>query len=263
MNRTISLLALLILVNAGIAQTVTIGSQVWMTKNLNVVKFRNGDPIPQAKTEEEWFLASKKRQPAWCFYNNDSTNDAVYGKLYNWFAVNDSRGLAPKGFHIPSEKEWDTLIQNSGGYSLAGGELKSTNGWTSYTDEKKDRCLNCASWSDDYRKKSMCNNCKNTRRILVSSTTRSGNGTNSSGFSALPGGRRTSRGGFPYTPYLVGQNGSWWSSTEFYLPELQEDLSDVNSLASCYELFWVRRDVAKEYQTNMGEGLSVRCIKDK
>ena len=93
------------------AQTVTIGNQVWMTKNLNVDKFRNGDPIPEAKTEEEWIKAGKNKQPAWCYYDNDPANGEKYGKLYNWYAVNDPRGLAPEGFHVPSDKEWSALVK--------------------------------------------------------------------------------------------------------------------------------------------------------
>ena len=88
------------------AQTITIGTQVWMTKNLDVATFRNGDPIPQAKTDEEWEKAGENQQPAWCYYDNDPANGAKYGKLYNWYAVNDSRGLAPVGYHIPSDAEW-------------------------------------------------------------------------------------------------------------------------------------------------------------
>ncbi|MFM7765029.1 MAG: FISUMP domain-containing protein, partial [Sphingomonadales bacterium] len=80
---------------------VTIGKQVWMTKNLDVDKFRDGSSIPEAKTDEEWKKAGKNKQPAWCYYNNDPANGAKYGKLYNWYAVNDSRGLAPVGYHIP------------------------------------------------------------------------------------------------------------------------------------------------------------------
>ena len=85
------------------ASSVKIGSQVWATENLNVDRFRNGDPIPQAKTAEEWQNAGNNQQPAWCYYNNDPKNGESYGKLYNWYAVNDRRGLAPQGWHIPSD----------------------------------------------------------------------------------------------------------------------------------------------------------------
>jgi uncharacterized protein (TIGR02145 family) len=81
--------------------------QYWMTKNLDVTRFINGDVILQAQTDEEWVTADKNRQPAWCYYDNDSRHDSSYGKLYNWYAVSDPRGLAPKGFHIPSEREWN------------------------------------------------------------------------------------------------------------------------------------------------------------
>ena len=112
------------------SQNVTIGTQVWMTKNLDVSKFRNGDPIPEAKTNEEWENAGKNKQPAWCYYNNDPKNGEKYGKLYNWYAVIDPRGLAPNGYHIPSREEWQTLIKSSGkdGYDAAN-KLKSKTGW--------------------------------------------------------------------------------------------------------------------------------------
>jgi len=73
-------------------QTVTIGNQVWMTKNLNVDKFRNGDPIPHARTDEEWKKAGENEEPAWCYYESDTRNGEKFGKLYNWYAVNDKRG---------------------------------------------------------------------------------------------------------------------------------------------------------------------------
>ena len=73
------------------SQTVTIGTQVWMTKNLDVATFRNGDPIPQAKTDEEWEKAREEGKPAWCYYKNKKKNGKKYAKLYNWYAVTDSR----------------------------------------------------------------------------------------------------------------------------------------------------------------------------
>src|SRR5210317_1010044 len=91
---------------------ISIGNQVWMLDNLNVDKFRNGDSIPQAKTDEEWENAGINGQPAWCYYDNNPDNGKRYGKLYNWHAVNDSRGLAPKGWHIPSAQEWIVLLDN-------------------------------------------------------------------------------------------------------------------------------------------------------
>jgi len=110
-------------------QPVTIGNQVWKSKNLNVDRFRNGDPIPQAKTAEEWERAGKNRQPAWCYYDNNPANAEKYGKLYNWYAVSDPRGLAPRGWHIPSDEEWATLIDYLGGDEVAGGKMKSKEDW--------------------------------------------------------------------------------------------------------------------------------------
>ena len=86
-------------------ETVTIGHQVWTTNNLDESTFRNGDFIIEAKTDQEWEVAGKLATPAWCYYNNDPANGTKYGKLYNWHAVNDPRGLAPEGFHIPSDVE--------------------------------------------------------------------------------------------------------------------------------------------------------------
>ena len=86
-------------------KTITIGAQTWLAENLNVDKFRNGDLIPEAKTDDEWAKAGEEGTPAWCYYNNDPEMGKKYGKLYNWFAVNDNRGLAPAGWHIPSIEE--------------------------------------------------------------------------------------------------------------------------------------------------------------
>ncbi len=86
-----------------------IGNQIWMAENLNVDKFRNGDLIPEAKTDEEWITADENNQPAWCYINNDPATANNFGKLYNWPAVADPRGLAPEGWHIPNDMEWEKL----------------------------------------------------------------------------------------------------------------------------------------------------------
>ena len=77
--------------------TVTIATQIWAAANLNVGTFRNGDSIPEARTHQEWAAAGEAGKPAWCYYNNDPANGLRYGKLYNWYAVNDPRELAPAG----------------------------------------------------------------------------------------------------------------------------------------------------------------------
>jgi uncharacterized protein (TIGR02145 family) len=112
-----------------IYKTVVIGNQTWMAENLNVSTFRNGDIISEAKTYEEWDRAGKNKQPAWCYYNNDSKNGAIYGKLYNWFAVNDPRGLAPVGYEVASDNDYRILIDFLGGESVAGQKLKNSKEW--------------------------------------------------------------------------------------------------------------------------------------
>ena len=107
---------------------VTLGSQIWMTENLNVNKFRNGDIIPEAKSSEDWKRAGVNGEPVWCYYNNNSDNGKRYGKLYNWYAVNDPRGLAPKGWRIPSNVDWTILTDFLGGI-YSGDKLKDTGFW--------------------------------------------------------------------------------------------------------------------------------------
>ena len=108
---------------------VKIGNQTWMSKNLDVNTFRNGEAIPEAKNAKQWIKASKNKKAAFCYYEYRSKNGAIYGKLYNWFAVNDPRGLASAGFHVPSDAEWTVLTDFLGGEYVAGEKLKSTSGW--------------------------------------------------------------------------------------------------------------------------------------
>lgn len=105
--------------------SVQIGKQFWTTENLNVTNFNNGDPIPEAKTNAEWIQASNNKQPAWCYYNNDPNNSKTFGKLYNWYAINDPRGIAPQGWNIPNDAEWKILIDYIGGRKIGGVRLKS------------------------------------------------------------------------------------------------------------------------------------------
>jgi uncharacterized protein (TIGR02145 family) len=110
--------------------TIVIGTQQWMNKNLDVAFYKNGDPIPQVTDGATWAALTTG---AWCYYNNDSTLGNTYGKLYNWYAVNDTRGLAPQGWHIPSDAEWTTLSTSLGGEAVAGGKMKEagTLNWAS------------------------------------------------------------------------------------------------------------------------------------
>ncbi len=107
-------------------RTVQIGNQRWMADNLNVDCFRNGDPIPEAKTAKQWQQAGQSKQPAWCYIDNDTLIGKSFGKLYNWFAVNDPRGLAPDGWHVPSDDDWTKLSNFLGGDSIAGVKLQNS-----------------------------------------------------------------------------------------------------------------------------------------
>jgi hypothetical protein len=219
--------------NKGPIKGVAIGTQVWTTKNLDVATFRNGDPIPQAKTYEEWKAAGDNKQPAWCYYENKAANGTKYGKLYNWYAVNDARGLAPAGWHVPTDEEWTVLSTYLGGEEVAGKKMKSASGWSPL----EVTCANCESWNEEYRRKKECNVCKDTRIVL--GKTNSGNGTNSSGFNALPGGSC-----FKWYFDYVGKIGSWWSASGPGNRELYYNYSVLNRT------------------TSKDSGKSVRCVKD-
>ncbi|HRH48586.1 MAG TPA: fibrobacter succinogenes major paralogous domain-containing protein [Panacibacter sp.] len=151
--------------------TVRIGSQVWMKKNWTGKTYRNGDKILQVQDTRKW---SKLTTGAWCWYNNDSATGTVYGRLYNWYAVNDPRGLAPEGWHIPSDSEWTILSTFLGGESVAGGKMKSPGTLEAGT----------GLWY-----------------------TPNTDATNSSGFTGLPGGGRTNTGDFSD----MNASGGWWS----------------------------------------------------
>lgn len=189
--------------------TVQIGTQCWTQSNLKTSKYRNGDNITTGLSNSDW---ENTTSGAYAIYNNDPVNDGLYGKLYNHYAVTDSRGLCPTGWHVPSDGEWTILENHLGGSSVAGGALKSTamvptpGGWVS----------------------------PNT------------GATNSSGFTALPGGLRYRGGGFGYMTYY----GYWWSSSVF-----------SGSAA------WVRylsNGGSNVYRTNdfRSYGFSVRCCRD-
>ena len=153
--------------------SIKIGTQSWMTKNLEVSRYRNGDRIPQVKGPAEWAALTTG---AWCWNNNDSATGAIYGKLYNWYAVNDPRGLAPTGWHVPSDAEWDTLSTYLG--KNAGGKLKDTGTIEAGTG------------------------------LWYAPNT---GATNKTGFTGLPGGLRNSNGTF----FSIGNLAYWWSSSQF------------------------------------------------
>jgi uncharacterized protein (TIGR02145 family) len=105
--------------------TLKIGSQKWMTENLNVSRFRNGDSIPEVRSSGEWAQYGSEGKPACCIIQNDPGNAEKYGRLYNWFAVADTRGLAPAGWHVPSDIDWTRLTNFLGGGVLAAYKMKA------------------------------------------------------------------------------------------------------------------------------------------
>ena len=112
--------------NCVILSSVVIGTQTWTTKNLDVVTYRNGNVIPQVQNATAW---RNLTSGAWCYYENNTANGSIHGKLYNWYAVNDPRGLAPNGYYIPSDAEWKILTDYLGGESAAGSKMKGNIGW--------------------------------------------------------------------------------------------------------------------------------------
>ena len=114
--------------------SVKIGSQTWTSKNLDVSTYRNGEAIPEVQAPQKFSYQAiiawaNLTTGAWCYYENNTANGIIYGKLYNWYAVNDPRGLAPKGYHIPTDAEWTILSDYLGGESVAGKKMKNTTGW--------------------------------------------------------------------------------------------------------------------------------------
>ncbi len=193
---------------------VEIGGQCWFADNLATDQYRNGDPIPAGLDNTTW---QNTTSGAYAIYNNDPANDIIYGKLYNWYTTVDTRGLCPTGWHVPTDCEW-MYLEGSLGMPVAdqetagwrgtneGGALKATSNWNS----------------------------PNT------------GATNSSGFSALPGGYRSI-----YDYYnAIGGVGYWWSSisTESGLA-FRRELANDNTMVS-----------RGNYDCHFG--FSVRCLKD-
>lgn len=108
--------------------TVVIGEQEWMAENLRTTKFANEDPVPNEQNINVWY---NLYSPTWCNYENNASNDFIYGKLYNWYAVADPRNVCPNGWHVPSDNEWTALTDYLGGQFVAGGKLKTIEGWAS------------------------------------------------------------------------------------------------------------------------------------
>jgi len=110
-------------IDGNMYNTIQIGDKWWMAENLNVTHYRNGDIIPHVPNNETW---SNSTTGAYCNYNNDTNNAMTYGRLYNWYALNDSRNIAPTGWHVSTDAEWQTLVDYFGGDYYAGNKLKES-----------------------------------------------------------------------------------------------------------------------------------------
>lgn len=204
--------------------TVEIGSQVWMAENLNSTKFRNGELIPQITDPEQW---KTTKTGAWCYYENKTPNGSFYGKLYNWYAVNDSRGLAPEGWHIPTNLDIDTLILGIGSDNKDRQEMRPP------VYLQYQLIPNIIMHTANVRMKAV-------RQPYVKFELHELDMANSSGFSGLLGGWRDNDSG---SYYDINNAGFWWiSSDKPYCMKLSDDIS-VNP----------KNDLA---------GLSVRCVKN-
>ena len=196
-------------VDGNVYKTVTIGTQQWMAENLKVTKYNDGTAIPNITDNTQW---SQLSTGAWSYYNNDVANNTKYGKLYNWYAVskttNGNKNVCPTGWHVPTDAEWTVLTDNLGGESVAGGKMKEV-GTTSWNSPNTDA-------------------------------------TNTSLFSALPGGYRYGVGSYDG----IGSGGSWWSSTEVNTG-IAWDRDLVYNGGGAVRGFYSKRF-----------GFSVRCLKD-
>ena len=168
-------------VDGNVYNVVTIGNQCWMKENLKTTKYRNGSPIPGNLSDAAW---SSTTGGAQADYDNDPTNKATYGKLYNFYAVADPRGLCPTGWHVPSDAEWQTLETALG---MPAAELNNTGGRGSAQN--------------------VGGKMKSVSPLWLSPNA---GATNSSGFAGLPGGNRNNI----ITYFGIGDDGYWWSSTQ-------------------------------------------------
>jgi uncharacterized protein (TIGR02145 family) len=110
-------------IDGNLYYTVILGSQIWMAENLKTTHFQNGDSIPIVNSNTSW---NSLTTGAYCNYNNDTSLVTAYGRLYNWYAVDDTRDIAPAGWHVASDSDWQILIEYLGGEAIAGGAMKDT-----------------------------------------------------------------------------------------------------------------------------------------
>ena len=203
-------------VDGNVYHTIIIGTQTWMIENLKTTHYNDNTPISLVEDSAEWV---NRITQAYCWYNNDSTSyKETYGALYNWYTI-DSGKLTPKGWHIPTEADWTTLENYVGQYYLLSGSLAKILAATTHWKSS----INSSTIGYDKSK------------------------NNSSGFSALPGGRRINNA---YLFSQVDSIGTWWSSTS-------KTDSTVLTMTLQYDLSTVEQNNYKKKS-----GLSIRCIKD-
>lgn len=203
---------------------VKIGSQTWMAENLKTTKYNDGTTIPYVTNQTAW---SNLSTPAYCWYDNATTNKNTYGALYNWYTVNTNK-LVPAGWHIPTDAEW-TILEN---YLMANGY--NYNGTLTGNNYAKSLALSSVDWSPTRSIGAVGNNDYPTK-------------FNTTGFSALPSGHRSSNGTFYYDGFSCG----WWSTTETgakfaWNRWLYYDYSSVNNSGNNEKV----------------NGFSIRCLKD-
>lgn len=189
-------------IDGNIYHTVTIGTQVWMMENLNTTRYRNGDTIINAT------IWNDSTNGAYCNYDNNSINGQIYGKLYNWFAVNNNRNIAPIGWRVPTDNDWRILVDYLDS-SVAGGKLKEAD---------------TIHWESP-----------------------NAGANNSSGFTALPGGYRSSYGSFDG----IGNSGYWWTSSEY-----------LDTTKAWYYSMNHNWAYVISYVSDKRKGFSIRCIKE-
>jgi uncharacterized protein (TIGR02145 family) len=216
--------------DGNVYQTVRIGNQIWTVENLRVTRFNDGTAIPLDTSTATWdsLYNNGLTIPAYCFYNNMTNTDSIkkWGALYNWNAVNTGK-LAPKGWHVPSDSEWE-VMQN---YLVMHGY--NYDGTTDTTNNKIAIAL--AAQTDWQGFEGGGRPGKNLTM------------NNSSGFSALPGGCRIGEGGF----YDQSSIGYWWSATE-----------DDASYAWYRYLYCGNETLYRDFDSFKSCGFSVRLVRD-
>ncbi len=219
-------------IDGHVINTVTIGGQVWMQENLDVSRYRNGELIKHAATTQEWLDAAASGKGAWSYYKNDAAGNGKYGRLYNWYAVHDPRGLAPKGWHIPNNQEFKKLSNALGGVYVAGGKMKSTTLWISpiFTADNSGQPAVCVP----------------NGNVLSSVCRPNFTADNSSKFTGMPGGMRGVDGGF----FFMGENAFFWTSSE------------VTPTISWYGALSYHLPTFVQGSEQNADGMSVRCIKN-